>query len=495
MPLNGVQQPAKPTPLAPGAPPPPPPISATFTDDSLALDPFYAALWQLERSAQTPSAAAPVQPAPASAPPDLASAAAPVSASLPPDVVTILHYGDSPTTADLITGDARELLQARFGDAGQGFNLAAKPWAWYGHRGVEIDASGWKDAPGEATGVGKMKGGSYGLGGGIFVGGVGAKSTFKLTGTPPTAADVQFLASPDGGSFTVSAGGTVLATVNTRAERGAAQQTVPLPAGTKQVVVEVTDGTVSLFGVDFKHGTRGVLYDSLGLNGATTTVLSRTFDPLLWSEELHHTQPALIVINYGTNESQFGGLVKTLDGELRTAIDRARAADPGVPILVMSPMDRGQRGGLSDIHTMPEIPEIVAIQQKAAADEHAAFFNTYAAMGGDGTMARWYAGKPRLVAADFIHPTPQGARLVAGLLIDNLYAGYDRWKLLHGIAVAPKPAAEPAAPAASGSNAATAATPKTLEKPMPEKPMLPRKPAAAVPDRKLPPTPFPPSQP
>ena len=32
--------------------------------------------------------------------------------------VTILHYGDSPTTADLITGDVRDLLQQRFGDAG-----------------------------------------------------------------------------------------------------------------------------------------------------------------------------------------------------------------------------------------------------------------------------------------------------------------------------------------------------------------------------------------
>ena len=35
--------------------------------------------------------------------------------------VRIVHYGDSPTTADLITGDARELLQDRFGDRRAGF--------------------------------------------------------------------------------------------------------------------------------------------------------------------------------------------------------------------------------------------------------------------------------------------------------------------------------------------------------------------------------------
>ena len=29
----------------------------------------------------------------------------------------------------------------RFGDAGRGYTLIAKPWAWYGHRGVEITAT------------------------------------------------------------------------------------------------------------------------------------------------------------------------------------------------------------------------------------------------------------------------------------------------------------------------------------------------------------------
>ena len=419
MPLNGVQQLTKPAAQAPGAAPQ---VSAYFADDSLALDPFYAALWTLEQGA-----AALPQPT-------------------TPDVVTILHYGDSPTTADLITGDARALLQARFGNAGAGFNLAAKPWAWYAHRHIDIVDSGWDSSQSSATGVGRMRQGHYGLGGAVFTGVEGAKTTYTLTGALPTAVDVQFLAGPDGGTFTVATGGTVIATVTTRALAGAAAQTIALPANTRQVKIEVTSGTVQMFGVDFKHGTRGVIYDSLGLNGATTTVVSRTFDPVLWSEELHHTQPSLIILNYGTNESQFGGLVTTLDKELRLAIDRVRAAAPGVPILIMSPMDRGKGSASSGITTMPEIPQIVAIQQKVAAEEHVSFFNTYAAMGGDGTMSRWYAAKPRLVTADFIHPTPQGASVVAGKLVDNLMAGYDRWKRLHGIAIAPPAASAPEAP-------------------------------------------------
>ncbi len=101
----------------------------------------------------------------------------------------------------------------------------------------------------------------------------------------------------------------------------------------------------------------------------------------------------------------------------------------------MSPMDRGERSGLDEIQTMSTIPEIVAIQRQVAAETHCAFFDTYDAMGGDGTMARWYAASPRLVTADLLHPTPQGATIVAGLFVEQLGLGYNRWKMQHGIAL------------------------------------------------------------
>jgi hypothetical protein len=46
------------------------------------------------------------------------------------------------------------------------------------------------------------------------------------------------------------------------------------------------------------------------------------------------------------------------------------------------------------------------------------------------------------VTADFLHPTPQGAAIVASLVVEQLGLGYNRWKMQHGI---PLPAAIPAA--------------------------------------------------
>jgi len=391
-----------------------PQISPVFTDDSNSLDPLFAALSKLEQSRWQGREGG---------------------------VVTILHYGDSPTTADLITGDVRAQMQNRFGDAGRGYTLIAKPWAWYGHRGVEISDHGWK----MRTGVGLMREGIYGLGGAAFEGQSGAWSKFKLTESQQTAVDVEYLARPGGGKFEVDADEQQIAEQTTDAEaQTTASVQIQLPAGTKVVGIRPTSGTVTLFGADFRRGTSGLLYDSLGLNGATTTVLARVLQPVLWKQELVRASPSLIVVNYGSNESSFGAFVhKQYAAELRLAIQRLRQDAPGVPILVMSPMDRGERSGLDEIETMSTIPEIVAIQRQVAAETHCAFFDTYDAMGGDGTMARWYVASPRLVTADLLHPTPQGANIVAGLFLEQLALGYNRWKMQHGISPPPETPATP----------------------------------------------------
>src|SRR5438094_5025646 len=71
----------------------------------------------------------------------------------PGAITRILHYGDSPVTADLITGDTRKLLQSRFGDGGYGFCLLAKPWAWYDHNGLSIESKGWTIDPASQSNI------------------------------------------------------------------------------------------------------------------------------------------------------------------------------------------------------------------------------------------------------------------------------------------------------------------------------------------------------
>ncbi len=371
--------------------------SQFLIDDNGALDHFYAALRDLRsgKSRQT---------------------------------VRIVHYGDSPTTADLITGDARDLLQERFGNAGPGFILIAKPWAWYGHRGVDVSGTGWEID----TAVGSMHEANYGLGGAFFIGPVGATSTIHLVDHDSTSIEVDYLAQPNGGNLEITADGIPAGSIPTAADtKKSDSASIPIPSGTKQVKLTVTNNPVQLFGVVFSRDDRGLTYDSIGLNGASTTVMSRAFNPATFSAALEHRHPDLVVINYGTNESGFPAYVeKQYEGELIRAIGRVRAALPDASILIMSPMDRGERNS-DQITTMRAIPEIVAIQQRVAHQTDCGFFNTYQAMGGNGTMGQWYNRHPPMVGADLIHPSPQGARIVAQLLTGQLLIGYERYMQTH----------------------------------------------------------------
>jgi lysophospholipase L1-like esterase len=148
-----------------------------------------------------------------------------------------------------------------------------------------------------------------------------------------------------------------------------------------------------------------------------------------WSEQLKHYQPDLIIVNYGTNESVYASFVDTsYKNELREVIRRIRVALPQTSILIMSPMDRGQRESTGEIGTVPALLRLIGLQQKIAAETGCGFFNTFQAMGGMGTMGRWYNAEPRLVSADFIHPMPRGAKLVGNLLYRALINGYHKYK-------------------------------------------------------------------
>src|SRR5262249_33831680 len=155
-----------PPPPLPTLPGPQTPIASSLLDDSSgALDHFYFALWGSETHE-------------------------------PGAVTRIVHYGDSPTTADLITGDIRAGLQSRYGDAGHGFLRVAKPWAWSHHTGADVTASGWKMFPASHF---ETRDGLFGLGGVSFTTAGSARSRIVYT-EPQDRFEVWYLHQRGGGS-------------------------------------------------------------------------------------------------------------------------------------------------------------------------------------------------------------------------------------------------------------------------------------------------------
>ncbi len=349
-----------------------------------------------------------------------------VDAKNPGRVVRILHYGDSPVTADLITADARRLLQQRFGSAGHGFCLIARPWAWYGHDSVRMSSSGWDLRSAMDF---SRRDGVFGIGGVRFSGGPGASASYTLR-EGHTEVEVAWRRRPEGGVLAVAADGEPLGEIDTYfPEPGSGFTKFPLPAAAKRVDLRVAHGEVQLFGVSFRRPGPGVQYDSLGLNGASMATLSSQMNESHWTGQLRHYRPDLMIVNYGSNESQYPPYVgKPYERDLRHTVEKVRRALPGTPFLLMSPMDRGQRDG-GEIVSDPALVRLVTIQERVAEEMGVAFFNTFAAMGGAGTMGRWYEATPRLISADLLHPTPAGAKVVGQLLNRALLNGLNQYKL------------------------------------------------------------------
>jgi hypothetical protein len=341
----------------------------------------------------------------------------------PGAVTRILHYGDSPVTADSITSDVRRLLQARFGDAGHGYLLIAKPWAWYGHSGVKLEGKGWKILPASQS---READGIHGLGGVSFRGETGATSHVTLPDSGYARVIVYYLAQPDGGRFSVGFGENTPVEIDTAGDqKKPAFAEIMVPAGSDSLELRVVAGKVRLFGYRFDKDQPGVQYSSLGINGAQIQMALRYFEPHQWAAELQHEDPALVVLNYGTNESIYPKYVdKEYPEELRAVIARIRAALPNASLILMGPMDRGVMSG-GEISTPESLTKLIEAQRQIARETGCAFFNTFAAMGGAGTMGRWYQAQPRLVSADFMHPLPAGAAIVGGLFENALVKSYE----------------------------------------------------------------------
>lgn len=346
----------------------------------------------------------------------------------------ICHYGDSPITNDGITSTVRRLLQTRFGDAGHGFILIDRPWGWYEHAGVIREASrGWQSDPmfisrGEHL---------YGLGGVSFTAsGGGVTASFSTArdgdvGLSLSAFDVYFMMRPGAGDFDVDIDDQFVERVATASEEiRSGFHRVSVAEGPHRLTLRtVGDGDVQMFGVSLESAHAGVQYDSLGVNGAFIGLLAHYLDADHWAEQLRHRHPDLVIIGYGANESQFERLpMDQYEVDTKEAIRRIRTALPGVSIMLLGPMDRGARGPGGGVVTRPMIPKLVAYQRRIAADTGCAFFDTFTAMGGEGTVARWCEARPRLMGGDFTHPTAQGAEIVGKLIYDAMMTGFNEYK-------------------------------------------------------------------
>lgn len=343
-------------------------------------------------------------------------------------ITRVGHYGDSSIATDLITSTVRENLQARFGDAGHGFVLAAKGYIPYKHRGVRQSSNpeAWETREVVRR---QDRTGRYGYGGvqSRAMRGAWARiGTAKRgeVGTQASRFDIYYEEHPRGGKFTVRLDDDERKTVSTKAEqRGDGVYSITAPDGPHSIEFRYfRGGPVSFYGVAVERDGPGVVYDSLGLVGARANRLLN-FDADHIADQMKRRQVNLIVLGFGGNEASDDRPEEAFYEDFLEVLRQMRQGRDDLGCLVFSPLDQATRER-GRIRTLPTIPRIVAAQRRAAFDSGCAFYDTWQAMGGENAMRRWYKARPRLAMGDFRHATPAGYEIIGNMFYKALLAGF-----------------------------------------------------------------------
>ena len=348
----------------------------------------------------------------------------------------VVHWGDSVIGLDGIPGAIRARMQARFGDSGHGFHLMAPPNTSYRHNQVKFKHNETWDL---CFIIQNCKGdGRYGLGGATFWSYGGAESRFRMhperSSGDLSSFEVSYLAHPKGGKLWLRVDKEEPVIISTKAEVEEERWeliTFDEPGDHELRVRANPGGQTRVYGVAMEREVPGVVWDSAALVGAFTKRMLNYNEEHLRAQ-LDHRETALAVLMFGGNDMIRESLTQEqYTGEYREVLQRVRAAKPDMDCLVMSPLDHGLRQG-NRIISKPIVPILVAAQRAAAEAEGCAFFDTYAAMGGEGSAGRWYRQEPRLIGGDLGHATMKGHVVIGEMFYRALLRAYIDYRKREG---------------------------------------------------------------
>jgi hypothetical protein len=341
--------------------------------------------------------------------------------------VRIAMYGDSNLTADAATGRLRRQLQGRFGDGGHGYVALAQPWPWYSHNDVHHDGT-WKLPNGFrqiATSNRKTADGHYGfanIASECAVPGCSAwVSTEPKEGAPigRTASrfDLYYLKQPAGGRFDVALDGTVVRSLDARAQtfEAAFERFETTDARHELKVLIRGFGPVRLFGVAIERETPSIQVDCLGTGSLNLEQLTQVQNDTRRAQ-LERRAYDLVIIQLGTN---VWGTDAENKKHAKTFVDELRAARPALPILFLSPPDSTTEE--DDTRSDPRLAGLAKTMRVIAEENGAAFWDHRAAMGGDQAILTFI--KKGLVEHDRIHLKKQGHELMADRFLCALWDG------------------------------------------------------------------------
>ena len=178
-----------------------------------------------------------------------------------------------------------------------------------------------------------------------------------------------------------------------------------------------------IYGLNLENSSSGVVYHSVGVNGAEAFEYAQA---KYFSEQTQALHPDLFIISLGTNEAQHKPFdVELTRNRLDSLVKQLRAGNPNTPIIFTTPPDSYYRKkyynlGVGSMH---------ALLVDYAKENHFAVWDLYSIAGGYKSCYQWK--KYGLMRSDGIHFTRAGYEFQGNLLYEAIVKAYNKYVSSH----------------------------------------------------------------
>lgn len=173
----------------------------------------------------------------------------------------------------------------------------------------------------------------------------------------------------------------------------------------------------AFYGVSLEKSQPGVIYHTIGVNGARYDQYNLA--ELFW-QQLPELKADLYIISLGTNEAQRAAFVSSaFEPEITRFIEKLRQSSPDASILITTPPDSYRNRRYAN-RVLRDFNQFLA----AYCNKHRLpYWDLYRITNGHGSAHNW--AQRGLMSRDRIHFTAAGYRLQGDLLLNALAKGYN----------------------------------------------------------------------
>ncbi|MEE8584722.1 MAG: GDSL-type esterase/lipase family protein, partial [Acidobacteriota bacterium] len=337
--------------------------------------------------------------------------------------VRIVHIGDSHIQADYFTGRVRERLHQYIpgSRAGRGFIFPYRVARTNSPPDYKVSYSGsWK----RCRNIDKDSSCSLGVSG-ISVATTSAAAGIRIQLDPEWPVDYSFdrvriFHSRGSRSFEAAISGVSNSRRRIDRQLGLTEFRLAAPRDSPELRLERTSpqqGEFVLHGISLESDGPGILYHSMGVNGADVEAYLRCE---YLGEHLEVLDPGLVVISLGTNDAIANSFDRNLFlNQMESLISRVRMAVPQAAVLLTTPGDNYRRRRYLNRNNLQARQAIL----KAAQLTGGTVWDFFEVMGGLGSIRQWQ--NSNLSQRDRIHLTRPGYSLQGDLFFEALMRAYD----------------------------------------------------------------------